>query len=89
MNVAVATVVTVRFFASLRETVDLDAVELTLHEPTLASVRAQLATRLSTDQVAALNAEGVRVAVNQTIVQGDTDLTSGDEVAFLPPVTGG
>ena len=89
MNVAAATVVTVRFFASLRETVDLDAVELALHEPTLASVRAQLAKRLSNDQIAALNTEGVRVAVNQTIVQGDTDLTSGDEIAFLPPVTGG
>ena len=29
------------------------------------------------------------VALNQKIVDGDQKLSSGDELAFLPPVTGG
>ncbi len=32
---------------------------------------------------------GVRVAVNAELVARDTPLADGDEVAFLPPVTGG
>jgi len=31
----------------------------------------------------------VRVAVNQTFAQADTPITSGDELALFPPVTGG
>lgn len=89
MNATAAIVVTVRFFASLREVIDCDGEEMTLREPTLACLDAQLAKRLNAEQVAALNADGVRVAVNQTIVQGETALATGDEVAFLPPVTGG
>ena len=38
---------------------------------------------------ATLSAPGVRVAVNQTILPGDTSLRAGDEVAFLPIYSGG
>lgn len=31
----------------------------------------------------------VRVAVNQSIGNGDVGLCDGDEIAFFPPVTGG
>lgn len=37
----------------------------------------------------ALRAPGVRAAVNQEIVECGYRLTDGDEVAFLPRVTGG
>ena len=89
MSAAAATVVTVRFFASLREAMERDAMQLTLAEPSLAGLRRQLAQCLTKVQAAALETEGVQIAVNQTIVQGDADLTAGDEIAFLPPVTGG
>lgn len=89
MSTAAATIVTVRFFASLREAVERDAMQLTLAEPSLAGLRRHLSQCLNKVQAAALEAEGVQVAVNQTIVQGDADLTAGDEIAFLPPVTGG
>ena len=32
---------------------------------------------------------GIRFAINQSYVDGNTLLQDGDEVAFLPPVTGG
>lgn len=82
-------VVSVRFFASLREAVARDAVELALEDASIAGVRAQLATLLTATQLAAVTAPGVQVALNQMIVQDQVDLKTGDEVAFLPPVTGG
>lgn len=32
---------------------------------------------------------GLRVAINQRFAAADTPLRSGDELAFLPPITGG
>ena len=37
----------------------------------------------------ALSGAAVRAVVNQTIVVGDTPLVPDDEVAFMPPVSGG
>lgn len=81
--------VTVRFFASLREAVQREHIELTLPTPSIAGVRAQLADVLTPGQLEAVNTQGVQIAVNQAIVQGNPTLADGDEVAFLPPVTGG
>ena len=38
---------------------------------------------------AALAGKGVQVAVNQTLVRGDMDLSAEVEVAYLPPMSGG
>ena len=81
--------VTVRFFASLREVVDQDAMGLELVDASIAGVRQQLACVLNAAQWEAICAAGVQVAVNQAIVRDDVALAVGDEVAFLPPVTGG
>lgn len=89
MSSASCTVVAVRFFGSLREAVDRDALELDIEEASVSGVRARLASLLRAEGLAALSGPGVRVCVNQTIVRDDVGLCSGDEVAFLPPVTGG
>jgi molybdopterin synthase sulfur carrier subunit len=81
--------VTVRFFASLREAVGLEAVTVQPKAPTLCGVRRALTECLDAAQWEAVAATGVQVALNQTIVQDETALADGDEVAFLPPVTGG
>ena len=81
--------VTVRFFASLREAIGCESVSLEIPCASLAGVRAALAGTLTAAQHDALAAPGVRVAVNQSLTQGDVALQAGDEVAFLPPVTGG
>ena len=80
----------VLFFASLREELGVDAIELQLSE--VASRRMLLDTliaELGEEKVALLLSEDVSIAVNQTIETGDFALSSGDEVAFLPPITGG
>lgn len=89
MTVVATTQVTVRFFASLREAVGAESIALEVEEATLAGVRSRLAELLAAQQFDAIAAEGVQVAVNQVIVAGDAALEAGDEVAFLPPVTGG
>lgn len=82
--------VNVLFFASLKE--DLGCAEIELQLSELAS-RADLfdclTNELGSDRVAPLFAENVSIAINQSIEKGEFTLQSGDEVAFLPPITGG
>ena len=37
----------------------------------------------------ALSGQGVQAAVNRALTREDPSLASGDEVAFLPPMSGG
>jgi molybdopterin synthase sulfur carrier subunit len=41
------------------------------------------------DLGAALSGKGVQVALNKAVVRGDHPLAANDEVAFLPPMSGG
>ncbi|MEA5415324.1 MoaD/ThiS family protein [Synechococcus sp. BA-132 BA5] len=83
--------VRVRLFAALRERAGWGErlVPLTA-SPTSA---ADLWHRLALDEGSAAGAAGVppsiRVAINQVFATADTPLRPGDEVAFLPPITGG
>lgn len=81
------TMVSVRFFAQLREAVGVEGLEIEAID--LDTVLATLAERYSADVYAQLRADNVRIAVNQDLVTGNPVLSSGDEVAFLPAVTGG
>jgi molybdopterin converting factor subunit 1 len=78
--------VTVRLFATLRERAGTG--ELLVEVPGGATVRdVWLAVaRLHPDLGAAF--AGVP-AVNRTVAAADTTVGDGDEVAFLPPVSGG
>lgn len=82
--------VSVLFFASLRDATGADRVTLNLPGDSNQAVLMQsLRRELGSEAAAALEAENVRVAVNQTLITGTCNLQDGDEVAFLPPVTGG
>jgi molybdopterin converting factor subunit 1 len=79
--------VRLRFFASLREQLRMSEREIEL--PERATVR-----RIWNDLCAehpGLERFGVSVsfAVNREYADGDTDVNDGDEVAFIPPVSGG
>ena len=83
--------VRVLFFASLREAAGEDALEVSLPAgATLVDLRERLAEQLSEEGARAIGDADVRVAINQRFVHGTSArLDAGDEVAFLPPVTGG
>ena len=76
-----------RFFASHRETLGIDRLEIEL--PDEATV-ADLVDRL-TEQFpnAGPAVRLTRYAVNRVYVPAKTVLHAGDEVAFIPPVAGG
>jgi len=72
----------VRAFARYRESLGFEQLELDLPEP------AVLGTLLDQPRFGALPAEAL-LAVNQAFAQRDTPLRDGDEVALMPPVSGG
>ena len=79
--------VRVLLFGSLREATGVK--ELAVALPDGARV-AELSVLLAREHAvfAALPAR-VKVAVNQRVVERDRELADGDEVAYLPPVSGG
>ena len=81
---------TVRFFARLRETLDCAELQLPLDESpqTVGDIRRRLSER-GDAWASALGEDNLIAAVNQVVVTDDPALEDGDELAFFPPVTGG
>ena len=81
---------TILYFASLRETVGKASESRALPaNPTVAGLVAELRSR-SDAWAAALDAgKRWRVAVNKDMASLASPLKAGDEVAIFPPVTGG
>ena len=88
-GITVVTEVTVKFFATLKEVVGLDELALRFDGNDAAGLKAALAHQLSGEALEALYDNEVRIAVNQSLVHPGFLLDDGDEIAFLPPVTGG
>lgn len=79
--------VAVRFFASLRELVGQERVELDLDgEATAEDVWRALVER---HPALAPRRASLTAAVNRRYARFDEPLRDGDEIAFIPPVSGG
>lgn len=64
--------------------------QLQLAEAWQASLGAEAACRTRTSETATADLPaGIRVAINQAFAAADTPLADGDELAFLPPISGG
>ncbi len=83
--------VSLRFFASVRETVGSseEALILPAGVGTVGDVRTLLAARGGVWLDALGSTRVLRTAFNQVMCSADTALVDGCEVAFFPPVTGG
>ena len=80
--------VTVRLFAILRERAGSDSVEIELPEDaTVDDALTALAERPGLAEL--LERMPVRMAVNRDYADSDTPLAAGDELALVPPVSGG
>jgi molybdopterin synthase sulfur carrier subunit len=78
------------FFASLREALGVDALDLQISRPCrVSALISQLVDQHSPEWLEILTAENIRIAVNQDMINEDVDISDGNEVAFFPPVTGG
>ncbi|EKT58302.1 molybdopterin synthase sulfur carrier subunit [Providencia sneebia] len=80
--------ITVLFFAQVRELVGTERLELSASFADVAALRQELITR-GDRWALALEDGKLLAAVNQSFVPMNHPLTAGDEVAFFPPVTGG
>ena len=80
----------VRFFAGLREKLGTSELDYPAEGiSNLMQLRTALVAERGPDWAEALQAENVVVALNQEVCQLTAAVSSGDEVAFYPPVTGG
>jgi molybdopterin synthase sulfur carrier subunit len=80
---------TVRYFASIRESIGQGSEVLVSHAVDLAMLRDELIGRGAPYAQALARDKTVRVALNQVMRDETTPLSDGAEVAFFPPVTGG
>jgi MoaE-MoaD fusion protein len=80
--------VQVRLFAMLRERAGRDSLELELADGSTAG-DALVATGERAGLADLLERMPIAVAVNREYVRGDAALADGDEVALIPPVSGG
>ena len=79
------------YLARLREVFGRAGEALTMSggDATVAAVIALLRTRGGAYAAELAAGRAVRIAVNHALVDADSVLCDGDEVALLPPVTGG
>lgn len=80
-----------RFFASLREAlgVSQESVTIPATVKTIADLRIYLIQRGAPWSDVLADGKVLRCALNQHMVDTNTNLQDGSEVAFFPPVTGG
>jgi len=75
--------ITVKFFARLREELNIDETQI--------NVTAELTALQAWQQITGLATlpPKILIAVNQEYAKATETLNDGDELAFFPPVTGG
>tara|TARA_B100000614_G_scaffold112839_1_gene101188 strand:+ start:17 stop:262 length:246 start_codon:yes stop_codon:yes gene_type:complete len=79
--------VTIRYFAMLRERAGVDSEALSVDAT--GATPAALYDRLTAQHAFGLDRGVVRAAVNGRYVSWDAPVADGDEVVFIPPVSGG
>ena len=78
----------VLFFASYRDRLGCEQLDLDTSAATVAELKAELAERGELWKTILLDRKTL-VAVNQAMTKDSVAITDGCEVAFFPPVTGG
>lgn len=81
--------VTVKYFASVRETVGQGSEVVQTSAATLAELRDELIARGGVHAQALARGKALRVAQNQVMSAESAAVQDGAELAFFPPVTGG
>ncbi len=77
----------VLFFARLKD--QIGQAELELENELAGKTVTQLQQLLIDQGMDALKDSSIRIALNQNFCAADSIVNVGDEVAFMPPVTGG
>jgi len=81
--------VTVKYFASIRETIGVGSEQRETQASSLAALRDELIALGGAHAESLARGRAVRLALNQVMCDESAELVEGAEVAFFPPVTGG
>ncbi len=81
--------VTVKYFASIRETIGAGSEQRDTQSTSLAALRDELIALGGGHEESLARGKAVRMALNQVMCDESVVLGEGAEVAFFPPVTGG
>ena len=81
--------ITVLFFAQLREQLQCEKLMIELQPPLNISLLREKIITLNPNWAEFLGSDKLLFSVNQTLVKALHTINDGDEVAFFPPVTGG
>jgi sulfur-carrier protein len=81
--------ITVKYFASIRETMGKNSESVDTAAATLAGLRNDLIARGEPYAHCLARGKTLRMAQNQVMADESAALLDGAEIAFFPPVTGG
>ena len=81
--------ITLKYFASLRDIAEKEEDSLDIKNPITIDQLSDIISKTAPKMGAIIREKKVMISVNQEMASADTIIHDGDEVAFLPPFSGG
>ena len=81
--------ITIKYFASLRDIAENEEDSLDIENPITIDQLSDIISKTAPKMGAIIREKKVMISVNQEMASADTIIHDGDEVAFLPPFSGG
>ena len=81
--------ITIKYFASLRDIAEKEEDSLDIENPISIDQLSDIISKTAPKMGAIIREKKVMISVNQEMASADTIIHDGDEVAFLPPFSGG
>ena len=81
--------ITLKYFASLRAIAEKEEDSLEIENPITIDQLSDIISKTAPKMGAIIREKKVMISVNQEMASADTIIHDGDEVAFLPPFSGG
>ena len=81
--------ITVKFFASLKAIAEKEEEQIEVQSPISMDQLSDIISKTSPKMGDIIRDNKIMISVNQEMADADTVIHDGDEVAFLPPFSGG
>ena len=81
--------ITIKYFASLKSIAEKEEDNLDIERPISIDQLSDIISKTAPKMGAVIREKKVMISVNQEMADADTVIHDGDEVAFLPPFSGG
>jgi molybdopterin converting factor subunit 1 len=81
--------ITIKYFASLKSIAEKEEDNLDIENPISIDQLSDIISKTAPKMGAVIREKKVMISVNQEMASADTIIRDGDEIAFLPPFSGG